>query len=624
MGKWRAKQGSFRHRQTAPRWDGEGMVPNSCLTYASVTADAVGRTLGGCMADDLRGLSVFVASPGGLEAERTRFFDVIAKHNADDGHAAGVIFLPKGHELAYAGAGRAQGLINEQVRRSDYLIVVFWDKWGMASDLNTYTSGTEEEFYVGIECLEDADAPMRDVVVLFRGVSDRQMSDPGEQLQKVLSFRTKLEAERRVLYRTFDTIDEFGDELRRLLAKWTRDWSGGEAAKAPLPPPPEAPSVDLAAEGTILERAKAAHKQGQVTVAHQLYAQATTGTYDRESWTQYVRFLRRTGRHGLVQSVADRMIEKARDLGDHHGAAEGFSNIAISKRARGQRSVAINYFDRSLLEIDAWEASDGVSTESESMRAFVMDNKGLTWRRMDGHLNDAISAIEAAISLHARVGDTVGQAHGLRNIGVVHTQLGNVSAAVEAIDDAKRLFEAASEERGLAMTLASLGEAYEVAENLPMAVDSFEASLELNTDLNNDQGKSMNFSQLSRVLVRAGDLALAHDYAQNCFDVSEKTGNPEGLAAGLHALGRVESARGNFDEAIELLSDALEQFRQLDQPAGIAGTATDLALAQIALGRLDDAADNLQGARQALAGSPHWFLARQADSVSKKLESALP
>lgn len=566
------------------------------------------------MVRDLKGLSVFVASPGGLEAERKQFFEVMSRFGVDEAQEAGFTFIPQGHELAYAGAGRAQGLINEQVRRSDYCLVVFWDKWGMPpSETGPFTSGTEEEFSVAIEALADPSLPMLDVVVLFKGVSDRQMSDPGAQLQRVLDFKKRLEGERRILYRTFDTLEEFANELRRLLGKWLRDWSTGTAEKASLPPARTPPPLDAGA--SLLDRAKQAAKSGQITVAHELYTQATTGTYDREAWTEYVRFLRRAGRFGLLQGVGDKMIERARDLNDHLGAAEGLSNIGIAKRAQGQRVAAIQYFDRALAEVDAWEATNHNPNETQSMRAFILDNKGLTWRRMRGHLDDAIDVINKAIAIHAEVGDIRGQAHALRNIGVVQAQLGDLNGSLTSLERAREFFDEAQDERSLAMTLSSLGETYELRLDLSRATESFELALEKNTALGNSQGKSMNLSQLSRIMTAKGDYVTALDYAEGCLRLSEESGSPEGLAAGLHATGRVRLAMGEVPRATEILEDALAAFQQLDQPAGVAGAALELGSAKIASVAPEAARYFLQIAEDALQESPHHGLERQAQAL---------
>lgn len=581
------------------------------------------------MPKDLQGLTVFVASPGGLEPERTAFFDTLNRFNVDDGHELGVTFIPQGHELAYAGAGRPQELINQQIRESDYLLVVFWDKWGFQPDNEgRYTSGTEEEFHVGLECLVDQDRPMADVVVFFKGTPDRQLSDPGIQLQKVLDFRTKLEAERQVLYRNFDDLAEFSMHLRRLLSKWARDRRDGGSPKATLPPPAqvaESPTPTGSEEDlTLVERARVAAKAGQTTLAHQLFTQATTGTYDRVAWTEYVRFLRRTNRLGVLQSVGDKMIEKARDLNDHQGAAEGLSNLGIAKRAQGHRTVALNYFDQAIKEIDAWEEQLGPSNESTSMRAFLLDNRGLTLRRMRGRLPEAVDSINKAIALHADVGDDRGRAHAFRNSATVLTQGGSYDEAIKALTTARELFEALEDERGLAMTLSSLGEALEFSGQPPQAIEMYELALQLNTNLNNAQGKSMNLAHLSRAQLATGNRSAAEQSAEACMALNVSSGNTEGMAAALHAQGRFSLATGDRFRAQAALREALGLFQEVDQPAGTAGVSVDLAGLALDEGDWKVATEMLVLAKQTLEESPHAAIAQTLQALEGRLQHTGP
>src|SRR6185369_12768679 len=99
---------------------------------------------------------------------------------------------------------------------------------GSTPDANSseFSSGTEEEFHVAQECLSDANHPMRQIVILFKAVDPQQLSDPGEQLQRVLEFQKKLEEERHFLFHTFDVLNGFRVLLRRHLGNWLRQHEG--------------------------------------------------------------------------------------------------------------------------------------------------------------------------------------------------------------------------------------------------------------------------------------------------------------------------------------------------------------------------------------------------------------
>ena len=63
---------------------------------------------------------------------------------------------------------------------------------------------------------------MRDLIVLFGAVDPGKLSDPGEQLKKVLEFRRQLEDRKELLFSMYDELAAFENQLRRQLASWLR------------------------------------------------------------------------------------------------------------------------------------------------------------------------------------------------------------------------------------------------------------------------------------------------------------------------------------------------------------------------------------------------------------------
>ena len=152
----------------------------------------------------LNGRQVFLASPSGLDGERSTVRNRALSFNQRSGFERRVVFRIAGWEDVPGAVGRPQETINGELLESDYLIVLLWDQWGSAPAIaGPYSSGTEEELFVAIHALQDAERPMRDVLVLFKGVPQRQLSDPGDQLRAVFAFRRRLEAGKEVLYQTF-------------------------------------------------------------------------------------------------------------------------------------------------------------------------------------------------------------------------------------------------------------------------------------------------------------------------------------------------------------------------------------------------------------------------------------
>ena len=143
------------------------------------------------MANKITCLRVFVASPGGLADERKAFREEIQDYNEAEAIPRGVLFQPIGWEDTLGAVGRPQTIINEDVRASDYFVLLLWNRWGSPPDAlpSSFTSVTEEEYDIAMKCYNSEEFPMRRLVMMFKSVDPQQLSDPGPQLQKVLEFR---------------------------------------------------------------------------------------------------------------------------------------------------------------------------------------------------------------------------------------------------------------------------------------------------------------------------------------------------------------------------------------------------------------------------------------------------
>jgi hypothetical protein len=178
------------------------------------------------MAEDIVLYRVFIASPRGLATERRAFFETLNEYNVAEAMHEQAMFFPVGWEDTLGGAGRPQELIDHDLERCDYFVLVLWDRWGTAPGGDPqYTSGTEEEYRLAMRRLNsESKNPLKGIVVFFKNITDAKMlEDPGEQLKKALAFRREVETSGRLLYYSFFEIDEFTRRLQRHLGDWLRE-----------------------------------------------------------------------------------------------------------------------------------------------------------------------------------------------------------------------------------------------------------------------------------------------------------------------------------------------------------------------------------------------------------------
>ena len=136
---------------------------------------------------------------------------VIENVNVTKAKSKGILLEAKVWEDCLIGKGRPQEKINEEIKQSSLLVFTLWKKWG--SDTGEFSSGFEEEYEVA--CSEN-----KDILFFFREIPIYMLDDPGDQLQKVIEFKNKIEKEKKFLYATYEDENEWEKKLSFHLYKW--------------------------------------------------------------------------------------------------------------------------------------------------------------------------------------------------------------------------------------------------------------------------------------------------------------------------------------------------------------------------------------------------------------------
>jgi tetratricopeptide (TPR) repeat protein len=464
---------------------------------------------------------------------------------------------------------------------------------------------------------------MRDIVVLFKGVGERPLSDPGEELRKVLAFKRTLEEQKSLLYGTFDSLEEFERDLRRHLLRWMRVLEGeGDGAPQDAPPPPSdsaeqaavfssATTPEIGESSALVALADQYVDEGRLAEAESMFAKAVAARTDVEAMTKYTRFLRRTGRSDLAQAMSERLIEVGRELNDPHAEIEGLSNIAIIERNEGDLDKAL-LFLKNAVKIAKRLDGDGVSE-----LAFLYDNVGLTLRKQ-GKVEAALDEFQRALEIRRDLNDPRGLASTFNNIGVSLRQMGDLEKAELKHREALKIFIDLGYRRGQAISRSYLGEVLEASDRFEDAKAEYLTELELDRALNSPKGVSMNLCQLSRVALRMGDIESATDYAHEALDAGESTGDRQGIANSLHMFARLDLHNGDNEDALEYLEASLDIYRDLEQQDEIAWTLADKAFVLCRLGRVAEARSSLDAAAAEAASLFNSGLDTHIETVSSE------
>jgi len=159
-------------------------------------------------------LRVFLASPGGLEAERDAIEQLAGSLNANLSDRLNVTIVVRRFEQRAARGGRPQSQINPWVDDCDVLIALVHRRWGSPSGEGSQT-GFSEEFDRAIERFETTGRPV--VSLHFKAVDPDSEADPGQQLAQVMAFRRRIETDHVGLYANFSSTDALKLSVYQLL-----------------------------------------------------------------------------------------------------------------------------------------------------------------------------------------------------------------------------------------------------------------------------------------------------------------------------------------------------------------------------------------------------------------------
>lgn len=162
-------------------------------------------------------LTIFLASPGDLAAERDETRHVVERLNRFVTAHLGWHIDLLGWEDTSPGFARPQEKINADVDACDLFLGLIWQRWG--SPTGTYTSGFHEEFERALNRRRSTQSP--EIWLFFKKVPEDRLVDPGEQLLQVINFRKVIEERRELLFHEFNDVADWSRKIYDWLATHT-------------------------------------------------------------------------------------------------------------------------------------------------------------------------------------------------------------------------------------------------------------------------------------------------------------------------------------------------------------------------------------------------------------------
>jgi tetratricopeptide (TPR) repeat protein len=197
-------------------------------------------------------------------------------------------------------------------------------------------------------------------------------------------------------------------------------------------------------------------------------------------------------------------------------------------------------------------------------------------RRVTGDFPAAAQVLEQALGIYRDLGDRLGQANALHDLGVVWWLTGEYPAAARAEEQALGIYRDLGDRLGQANALSDLGAVRRATGDFPAAAQVLEQALGIYRDLGDRLGQANALSHLGALRRLTGDYLAAAQAHEQALGIYRDLGYRLGQANALSYLGAVRRATGDFPAAAQALEQALGIYRDLGNRRGQANALSEL------------------------------------------------
>jgi tetratricopeptide (TPR) repeat protein/transcriptional regulator with XRE-family HTH domain len=220
--------------------------------------------------------------------------------------------------------------------------------------------------------------------------------------------------------------------------------------------------------------------------------------------------------------------------------------------------------------------------------AGALNNLGIVRYLTDDHPG-ATQALEAALSISRDLGSRTGEANTLNNLGIARYLSDDYPGAAEVLETALSIYRDLGDRLGQANALTDLGVARRLPADFPGATEALEAALGIYRDLGDRLGEAYALMQTGVVRSMTGDYPDAIAALEAALGISRDLGNRLGEANALNYLGGARSETGDYPGAAEALKAGLSIYRDLGNRLGQANALNEMGALHRVRGDLDQA-----------------------------------
>jgi tetratricopeptide (TPR) repeat protein len=328
---------------------------------------------------------------------------------------------------------------------------------------------------------------------------------------------------------------------------------------------------------------------------------------------------RRYGMHDLIRSYAqDRAAQDPAAGREHaqerlldyyqHTATIAETRLARQARTRAASDTPVSPPDAVPRLSDSTEALSWARIERANLlacldhatrvghhtRVVALTAAVAALLRQDGPWPEASARHDTSVQAARNLGDRLGEANALHELGVVRRLTGDYRAAAQALDAALGIYRDLDDRLGQANALHELGALRCYSGDYPGAAEALDAALDIYRDLDDRLGQANALNQMAVEQYLTGNYQGAVGTLKKALSICRSIADNLGQAHALNQLGVVRRQTGDYSGAAQALDAALSIYRDIGDRLGQANALNELGMVRRQTGDYSGAAEVLE------------------------------
>jgi len=194
----------------------------------------------------------------------------------------------------------------------------------------------------------------------------------------------------------------------------------------------------------------------------------------------------------------------------------------------------------------------------------------------------AVQVLEQALAIYRDLGDRLGQANALFDLGPIRWLTGDHQGGVQALEQALAIYLDLDDRLGQANALSYLGSGRRMIGDYPGAAQAHTEQLAICRDLGDRLGQADALRELGAVQWETGDYPAAAQLVEQALAIFCDLGDKSGQGETLYYLGGIRRRTGDYLAATQLLDQSLDILRVLGDRRSEANALCQLADVRLA------------------------------------------